>query len=66
MLVADGRVSVTIHWLPPLQSDLPVNRYKVSDLISDLYGVIHVPYDPRVPHRYFSTCVCAVFLYNFA
>jgi len=30
-LVADGQVSVTVHWLPPLESDLPITRYKVSD-----------------------------------
>ena len=29
-LVADKRVSITIHWLPPLESDLPITRFKAS------------------------------------
>jgi len=29
-VIADGRVAVTIHWMPPLESDLPITRYKAG------------------------------------
>jgi len=29
-VIEDGKVAVTIHWSPPVNSDLPVSRYKVS------------------------------------
>lgn len=28
-LILGGKVAVSIHWLPPIKSDLPVTRYKV-------------------------------------
>jgi len=29
-MIEDGRVAVTIHWSPPVNSDLPISRYKVG------------------------------------
>lgn len=30
-VIEDGKVAVTIHWSPPVNSDLPLSRYKASD-----------------------------------
>jgi len=29
-MIEDGRVAVAIHWSPPVNSDIPISRYKVS------------------------------------
>ena len=41
-VIADGHVSVTLHWLPPMQSDLPVSRYKASDTVYQCVPKMHI------------------------